>query len=74
MSRVWDCGLTDRDSILGHHEKLMELLSMVDSKHHREVSGQEDSEIHLIKWTLFGPEERLLAQGKARIHTSCRSE
>ena len=47
---------------------------MVDKKPFGEVGGQEDSEIHLIKWTLFGPEERLLAQGKARIHTSCRSE
>ena len=47
---------------------------MVDNMHRREIGGQEDSEIHLIKWTLFGPEERLLAQGKARIRTSCRSE
>ena len=47
---------------------------MVDNMHRREIGGQEDSEFHLIKWTLFGPEERLLAQGKARIHTSCRSE
>ena len=25
-------------------------------------------------WTLIGPVEMLLAQGKAMIHTSCRSE
>ena len=30
--------------------------------------------VALFKWTLFDPEERLLAQGKAGIHTSCRSE
>ena len=28
----------------------------------------------LVQWTLIGPEEMLLAQGKAGIHTSCRSE
>ena len=35
---------------------------------------QEDLEIRWDEWTLVGPEERLLAQGKAMIHTSCRSE
>ena len=38
------------------------------------VSCQEDLDIDFVRWTLFGPEEKLLAQGKAMIHTSCRSE
>ena len=38
------------------------------------VSGQEDLDIDFVRWTLFGPEEKLLAQGKAMIHTSCRIE
>ena len=38
------------------------------------VGCQEDLDIDFVRWTLFGPEEKLLAQGKAMIHTSCRSE
>ena len=40
----------------------------------RNWDHQEDLDAVVLKWTLFDPEERQFAQGKAGIHTSCRSE
>ena len=74
VSREWHCRLADRGSILATREEGDGAAQHGWHQNQSRSDGQEDSETRHVQWTLIGPEEKLLAQGKARIHTSCRSE